>query len=382
MQARTIAHVVSEIQKYSLLDTNIDVKGKAYEEIVGANLRGDRGEFFTPRNVMQMAVSMIAPKVGENILDSSCGTGGFLVAAMNHVIHQIEKKAEINFNKQKPYWNDSEKQVVRDKISEIASEHFFGFDINPDLVKATKMNMVMNNDGSGHILRANSLLPPHEWDNEFKNDLAKALHIKPSDLTNHKNIGYFDVIITNPPFGSKVPITDNTILNQYEIARNSNSMPPEQLFVERCVQFLKPGGRLAIVLPDSILGAPGLLHIRKWLLQHTHIIASIDLHADTFQPSTGVQTSLLIVQEKTIEELKEPNRSYSIFMAMIDNIGHDKRGNPVYKKDNDGEILYFKKIKRLDSGDVEEYNEPELNDQTTLVPGVFNEWKKKEGISW
>ena len=69
-------------------------------------------------------------------------------------------------------------------------------------------------------------------------------------------------------------------------------------------------------------------------------------------------------------------------MAMIDNIGHDKRGNPVYKKDNDGEILYFKKIKRLDSGDVEEYNEPELNDQTTLVPGVFNEWKKKEGISW
>lgn len=382
LQPRTIAHVVGEIQKYSLLDTNIDVKGKAYEEIVGANLRGDRGEFFTPRNVMQMAVAMVAPKIGENILDSSCGTGGFLVCAMNYVIHQIEEKAEKNFGKKRKYWNDYEKQTVRDKISEIAGEHFFGFDINPDLVKSTKMNMVMNNDGSGNILRANSLLPPHEWSLDFKEDLAKALKIKATDITNHRKIGFFDVIVTNPPFGSKIPITDSTILSQYEIAARSKSMPPEQLFIERCVQFLKPGGRLAIVLPDSILGAPGLLHIREWLLKNTYIIASIDLHADTFQPSTGVQTSVLVVQKKTEEEKREPAHNYPIFMAMVERIGHDKRGNPLYKRDKDGEILYFKRVLLLENGDIEEYDEPELDDQTLLVPDIFTEWKHKEGFSW
>lgn len=382
LQPRTIAHVVGEIQKYSLLDTNIDVKGKAYEEIVGANLRGDRGEFFTPRNVMQMAVAMVAPKIGENILDSSCGTGGFLVCAMNYVIHQIEEKAEKNFGKKRKYWNDYEKQTVRDKISEIAGEHFFGFDINPDLVKSTKMNMVMNNDGSGNILRANSLLPPHEWSLDFKEDLAKALKIKATDITNHRKIGFFDVIVTNPPFGSKIPITDSTILSQYEIATRSKSMPPEQLFIERCVQFLKPGGRLAIVLPDSILGAPGLLHIREWLLKNTYIIASIDLHADTFQPSTGVQTSVLVVQKKTEEEKREPAHNYPIFMAMVERIGHDKRGNPLYKRDKDGEILYFKRVLLLENGDIEEYDEPELDDQTLLVPDIFTEWKYKEGFSW
>lgn len=382
LHPRTVANIVGEIQKYSLLDTNIDVKGKAYEEIVGANLRGDRGEFFTPRNVMKMAVAMVAPQPGENVLDSSCGTGGFLVNAMNLVIEQIEKKAEKQFGKEKKRWNDIEKQTVRNKISEIAGNHFYGIDINPDLVKATKMNMVMNNDGSGNILRENSLLPPHEWDSDFKETLAKALNINTKELTNHKKIGYFDIIVTNPPFGSKNPITDSTILNQFNIAEHSKSMPPEQLFIERCVQFLKPKGRLAIVLPDSILGAPGLIHIRKWLLKHTRIIASIDLHADTFQPSTGVQTSILVVQKKTVEELNEPDYNYPIFMAMVERIGHDKRGNPIYKKDKDGEILYFKRMRILENGDIEEYEEPELDDQTLLVPDIFTKWKKEEGLSW
>lgn len=382
LNPRTIANIVGEIQKYSLLDTNIDVKGKAYEEIVGANLRGDRGEFFTPRNVMKMAVAMVAPQPGENILDSSCGTGGFLVNAMNIVIEQIAKKAEKQFGKEKNRWNDSEKLTVRNKISEVAGNNFFGFDINPDLVKATKMNMVMNNDGSGNILRENSLLPPHEWSVDFKEALSKALNINPKELTNHNKISYFDVIVTNPPFGSKIPITDSTILNQFDIARTSNSMPPEQLFIERCVQFLKPKGRLAIVLPDSILGAPGLVHIRKWLLKHTRIIASIDLHADTFQPSTGVQTSILIVQKKSSDEINEPEYNYPIFMAMIERIGHDKRGNPIYKRDKDGEILYFKRTRILESGDIEEYEEPELDDQTLLVPDIFTKWKKDEGLSW
>lgn len=379
---RTLANVVAEIQKYSLLDTAVDVKGKAYEEIVGANLRGDRGEFFTPRNVMKMAVRMLNPKPNEKVLDSSCGTGGFLVNAMNHVIMQIELKSENQFGKPKTKWSEKQREAVREKISEIASKNFFGFDINPDLVKATKMNMVMNNDGSGNIIRENSLLPPHEWSREFKETLGKALNIDPEKITNHNNIGFFDIIFTNPPFGSKIPVTDPGILSQFEIARGSKSVPPEQLFIERCVQLLKPGGRMAIVLPDSILGAPGLVHIRKWLLRNTRIIGSIDLHADTFQPRNGTQTSVLLLQKKTKEELREQEWTYPIFMAIVEKVGHDKRGNPVFKRDNDGEILYFKRSKINETGDLEEFEEPELDDQTIIVPEPFAEWKKTEGFSW
>jgi type I restriction enzyme M protein len=380
---RTLAFIVGELQDYDLLKTNIDVKGKAYEEIVGANLRGDRGEFFTPRNVMKMTVEMINPKPNEKVLDSSCGTGGFLVQAMNSVIQQIELKIEKQFNKPKGSWTEHERQIATDLIRETAANNFFGFDINPDLVKATKMNMVMNNDGSGNIMRCNSLLPPHEWDYEFKKDLADAFGINSDDITNHNKIGLFDIVITNPPFGSKIPIIDQNILSQFQIAGNSKSVPPEQLFVERCVQFLKPGGRLGIVLPDSILGAPGLGHIRKWLFENTKIIASVDLHADTFQPRNGTQTSVLIVQKKTDEEkFISQHENYEVFMAIVEHVGHDKRGNTMFKRDNNGEILYFKNERINDIGGMEITEEPEIDDQTSLVPSCFEQWKKQQGMLW
>ena len=208
LSPRSLAYIVSELQKYSLLNTNIDIKGKAYEEIVGANLRGDRGEFFTPRNVMKMVVEMINPSIDEKVLDSSCGTGGFLVTAMTHVIMQLEKKFADSIGIKKEDWDSDTMRVFQDKISEMASLNYFGFDINPDLVKATKMNMVMNNDGSGNIFQTNSLLPPHEWTDEFRSKLAETLGINQSELRNHNTIECFNVIVTNPPFGSKIPIKD------------------------------------------------------------------------------------------------------------------------------------------------------------------------------
>ncbi|MDX8554272.1 type I restriction enzyme HsdR N-terminal domain-containing protein [Tenacibaculum sp. 1B UA] len=257
---RTVTYLVAELQKYALLTTNIDIKGKAYEEIVGANLRGDRGEFFTPRNVMKMAVAMINPKETERVLDSSCGTGGFVVTAMTSVIDSLRERMENQYGEEEG-WSADIRKVFNDKISEIAAENYYGFDINPDLVKATKMNMVMNNDGSGNILQLNSLLPPAEWEEETKKKLAKALGISARDIRNHRSLGHFDVIVTNPPFGSKIPIKDQQILEQFEIAyiwskdeqgnwhktnRLQSSVPPEQLFIERIIQLLKEGGRTAI----------------------------------------------------------------------------------------------------------------------------------------
>ncbi len=408
LEPRTIAQIVGELQKYSLLNTNIDFKGKAYEEIVGSNLRGDRGEFFTPRNVMHMVVDMINPKEGEKVLDSSCGTGGFVVTAMNSVIAKLTAKMEQTYGN-KEDWSGDIRKGFDDTISQIAAENFFGFDINPDLVKATKMNMVMNNDGSGNIIQLNTLLPPILWGDDRKKIIQKAMET-PQPITNIRSIGVFDVIVTNPPFGSKIPISDQQILEQFDLGhswdkdengnwhKNINlrgSVPPEQIFIERIIQLLKPGGRAAIVLPDSIFSSPGLEFIRTWLLYNTRIIASIDLHADTFQPHNGTQCSVLFIVKKTESEKAEENRinqmpDYDIFMAMIEHIGHDKRGNTVYKRDDEGNFIMEHKeatVREVDhNGNItyrkESFDEKIINDQTILVADVFSKWKKEQGIIW
>lgn len=412
LKPRSLAYIVSELQQYSLLNTNIDIKGKAYEEIVGANLRGDRGEFFTPRNVMRMVVRMMNPSMEEKVLDSSCGTGGFLVTAMPHVIESLEKDFAVSIGLPKSEWDADTIRACQERISDMAKNNFFGFDINPDLVKATKMNMVMNNDGSGNILQSNSLLPPHEWTDEFRTRLAEALHIQKSDLRNHNTIAYFDVIVTNPPFGSKIPIKDKAILEQFDLAhiwecnkktgvwtkttRLQSSVPPEILFIERCTQFLVPGGRMGIVLPDSILGAPGLGYIREWLIHNHRIIASIDLHVDTFQPHNGTQTSVLILQKKTeaqkiAEETSGQMADYNIFMAMVEHVGHDKRGNPVFKRDVEGNeilvpdannVLVIGKTSQGEHTVSHQQKRKVEDDQTPDVPAIFAQWKKQEGLSW
>ena len=415
LQPRSLAWIVSELQSYSLLETHVDVKGKAYEELVGANLRGDRGEFFTPRNIMRMAVEMVNPKPEEKVCDTSCGTGGFLVTAMNHIIEQLKREVADDFGLGEIEWSNYQRRIVDDRIKQIVASDFYGFDINPDLVKATKMNMVMNNDGSGNIFQNDSLLPPHEWSIDLKKQLAEALNIDANGIINANTIEFFDVIVTNPPFGSRIPIKDGHILEQFQIGyiwRNEQynisgetgwtissdlqtSAPPEQLFIERCLQFLKPGGRLAIVLPDSILGNPGLGYIRHWLIKRTRIIASIDLHADAFQPGNGTQTSVLILQKKSEEEIITEKLSgikpYNIFMAVVDKVGHDKRGNTLFKRDEQGNEVWISEDP--DVSEIGEVSESEsiyvtesrvriIDDQSREVPSVFDQWKQEEGIAW
>ncbi len=415
LQPRSLAWIVAELQSYSLLETHVDVKGKAYEELVGANLRGDRGEFFTPRNITRMVVEMVNPKPEEKVCDTSCGTGGFLVAAMNHIIEQLKHEVANDFGLSEVEWSDYQRRIVDDRIKQIVASDFYGFDINPDLVKATKMNMVMNNDGSGNIFQNDSLLPPHEWSLDLKKQLAEVLNIDANGIINANTIEFFDVIVTNPPFGSRIPIKDGHILEQFQIGyiwRNEQynisgqtgwaissdlqtSAPPEQLFIERCLQFLKPGGRLAIVLPDSILGNPGLGYIRHWLIERTRIIASVDLHEDAFQPGNGTQTSVLILQKKSDEEIVAEKLSgvnpYNIFMAVVEKVGHDKRGNTLFKRDEQGNEIW--ESEKPDVSEIREIAESEfvyetesrvriIDDQSREVPTVFNQWKQEEGIAW
>jgi type I restriction enzyme M protein len=416
LNPRSLVRVVAELQNFSLLSTDIDIKGKAYEEIVGSNLKGDRGQFFTPRNIMHMAVDMINPSIDERILDPACGTGGFIVIAMLQTLKDLQDAYIKMTNKPLIDWSREERKQFEDKVSEIVSANYFGFDITPELVKAAKMNMVMNNDGSGNMLHIDTLEPPYMWSEEFRKSFSAALNKGETDsskLTNQnsfsswKDLQFFDVIVTNPPFGSKILIKDKVVLEQFDLGyiwekpKNKNEIwkksdrlqsgvPPEQLFVERCLQLLKPGGRMAIVLPDSILGSPGLGFIRQWLLQETKIVASIDLHQDAFQPHTGVQTSILVLQKKTVEEKKlviDPRlSSYNVFMAIIEKVGHDKRGNTLFKRDDHGNEILVDVEDEIPQDDgtikLEKRKEKIVDDHSTYVANVFNDWKKSEGYTW
>lgn len=344
---RVLAYLVAQLQNYYLLDTEVDVKGKAYEEVVGSNLRGDRGEFFTPRNICRMAIEMLDPGPKDLILDPACGTGGFLIIAMNHVRDRIDRAERLKW-RDPDRGTDNQRAELARKQADYLNRYIVGIDFNPALVKATKMNMVMNNDGSGGLYQGNSLERPATWDEALRK----------------RNImGSVDRLCTNPPFGMRLPIMEPSILEQYDLAHTwdydpdgdawvireprvlTKSQPPEVLFVERCVQFLKPGGRLAIVLPDSILSNPGLGHVREWIFEQTRVLASIDLHPHTFEPRNSTQTSLLVLQRKAFHEIElekaaKKKQDYEVFLALANHIGHDKRGNVLFERDAEGnEIL-------------------------------------------
>jgi type I restriction enzyme M protein len=376
---KILAYSVSELQRFSLVETDTDVKGEAYEEIVGPNLRGDRGEFFTPRNVCKMVIDMLLYLFPEkeltnpgaiNILDPAVGTGGFLIAA----IHKIKKSlADEGFKYDK----------LRDLTKEIAETNFFGIDFNPFLAKVSQMNMVMNGDGSANITHANSLEHPSSWSddvlnklfnkeikeyrgiNNFRNYLRKLE--KPEDIDHV--LSKFDVVVTNPPFGTKALIDDSEILCQYEITNfetssSRTSLPPEQLFLERCLQFLKHGGVLGIVLPNSILSNPGLSWLRKWILEKSSIISSIELATETFEPYTGTQTSILILKKKRKNEAR---KDYDIFMSIPEKVGHDRRGNPIFKTTLDGKI------------EIDSTGKPIIDDHLPIVSDIFKKWIREKG---
>ena len=334
-----VAYIVAQLEKYDFLRSSVDVKGMAYETIVGPTLEGLKGEFFTPRNVVKMTVKMLDPNPGDRILDDACGTGGFIVVGFNYVsekIRQAERKTWRNPNAPTPV----EEKRLNDKIHD-AGKSIFGLDFNTNLVKTAQMNMVMNNDGRGGLFCVNSLLKPSAW---------------PKEVQRVIELGSMDIVMTNPPFGTKIKVEGQDILEQYDLAHAwhkeggkwvmngtlRNAMPPEILFIERCVQFLKPGkGRLGIVLPDGILGNPDNEYIRYWIMANCQVLASVDLPVETFLPRTGTQTSVLILRrksekEKLAESLSGEVTDYPIFMEIAKSVGKDRRGGIVYKRDVQG----------------------------------------------
>lgn len=341
-----LAFISGELAKYSFLDASVDVKGMAYETIVSNTLKQEAGQFFTPRNIVKAMVEMLNPTETDRILDPCCGSGGFLVMALDHVRKQIatEMFPDLEGPLLAEKFNSFE---VNEKIKTYAERSIFGFDFDPDLKKAARMNMVMAGDGHANIFHVNSLAYPN-WEHpeeieKINSSISKSL-AEMKDLDNAYGSDArekFDMVFTNPPFGAKVQVEED-IASQYHLSKYSNA--PEVLFIEACYNFLKPGGKMAIVLPDGILGNPNTLPVREWILDKYKILASIDLAVEAFLPQVGVQASLLFLQKKTELErqlAQDSSEDYDVFMAIAEKLGKDRRGNPIYLRDEDGAELLF-----------------------------------------
>lgn len=393
LNKNVLGYVVSQLQGYSLLESSVDVKGVAYEEIVGSNLRGDRGEFFTPRNACKMAVDILLPKPGSRIIDPACGTGGFLVTAMNHILERFDEAAKKRWRKLDQPSRTELEELYRGR-QELMASTIVGFDINPNLVRACKMNMVMNNDGAGGLFQADSLRDPITWNDEARSKGA---------------LGSFDYLFANPPFGAGIKIDDSDVLIQYDLAciwdysattkrwekrldadgkpLLQGYQPPEILFIERAIQFLKPGtGCMAMVIPNGILNNPPLGYVRQWIIENTVIMAVIDMQRDLFQPRNDTQTSMVILRRKSDAE-KKSKKDYPIFMAVTDKIGHDKRGAAIYKRNPDGTDVLDVKIsvvKVVEKGKTVEKTieekSPIIDDQLRDIPSIYKKWAMEHGI--
>lgn len=338
---RALSFMVSELAKYDFGRTDVDAKGAAYQEIVGTNLRGDRGQYFTPRGAIKLMVQMLDPKPDERVLDPACGTGGFLVATVAHLLAKY--KVEMPSNGEET----ADSLIAGDYVRQFVETNLYGGDFDPALVRATTMNLMMAAGSKGNVFHIDSLTFPAGHLEGLKEAIEKI------------PLGSIDVLMTNPPFGSDIPITDPAILSRYELAAKwqkqegsyirsegyQSAVAPEVLFIQRGIEWLRQGGRMGIVLPDGILGNPGDEYIRRWILRHCWVLASVDLPVETFivEANVNILTSLLFLKKKTREQIQAEDLGrtvdYPVFMAVAEKVGFDRRGVPLYERTPDGEEI-------------------------------------------
>lgn len=300
---------VQHLQKLAINAIDLDAKGVAFEKFMQDFFKGKNGQFFTPRNIVCFAVEFLAPKGNQLILDPACGSGGFLLNAMDYVR---------NFATQ-TYTNEIE---IYKNWHGFAKDRLFGIEINDQIARVCKMNMILHDDGHSNIISADSL------------EDIKYLQ----SLNNKLKKNYFDLILTNPPFGAIVSSAEKEYLQKYILGKNKNTQKTEILFIERCIEFLKPEtGKMAIVLPDGILNNSSLQYVRDYILRKCKIMAIVSLPQLAFSHyGAGVKSSLLFLQKKGEEKNFD---NYSIFMAIAEHIGYDATGRETPDKNDLPKIL-------------------------------------------
>ena len=320
----TLAFAVKSLSAGKILDS-YDLFGKAFLQYLSSAYRNNQGQFFTPDEIVNFCINFLKPKKEDNIIDPACGSGSFLISAIKFINKNKEKNITLN--------------------------NIYGIEINNVAAKIAKLNMILTNSNYKNIINSDALI-----------DINKIHTIDP----NFK--GHFDLIFTNPPFGTSGKISNKSILKNYKLSckwiendkgfLNSEKLlehqVPEILFVERCIELLKPGGRMAIVLPNGNLENPTLKYLRFFVSYSCNIIAIIKLPQDAFVHSgTGIKTSILFLEKKKITKITKENNN-SIFFSQINKIGFsaNKAGKKIYKKDNLGNTIKDKKNNPIIDEDI------------------------------
>ena len=337
-----LAYVVAKFQSYYLLKSNSDVLGVAFETLINPQMKGDKGQFFTPRQVVECAVRGIDPEEEDLIIDPACGSGGFLIYSLDHVWEKISKE-----------WQDK-KEALEHKI-DFAGSNVYGIDDYEKLVKVAKAYMLIWGDGRSNIYNLNSL-KKYVWSDEHKRKLK-----------NEK----FSVVLTNPPFAGS--ITSEKILKHHGLGFKNGKLLKSQkrdiLFIDVCLDFLEEGGRMAIVLPTPDLANSSLNYVQEYIKERAKIISIVGLPKDTFRPHTSQKTSLVFLEKRN-----NPPKNYKILMIVSNRCGKNQKGSPIYKT-KDRKIILDDKGKAIIDTDL--YDIGDLIRDFRLGNLSENELKKK-----
>ena len=288
----SLAFCVSALQKVYLLKSDADILGSAFEIMINPNMKGDKGQYFTPRHVIRMCVEILNPLQNETIFDPACGSGGFLVAAMDHVFARIRSE------------RDDENEILENQ-KDYASHNVFGIDYDRTIAKVAKAYMLIWGDGRSNISVADGL-NENNWSDETTGKFT-------TGKGKNKRLRQFDIIATNPPFAGDIS-ADET-LSRYTLAykesngkrRRVNKLARDKLFVERCLTFLKPGGRMAIVLPRGTLKNYTDERVRRFILERAEVIGAVSLSGSMFKPFTNTKTCVLFLKKRE-EELSDMSK--------------------------------------------------------------------------
>lgn len=328
---------IGSLEEWKLFNSNLDVVDEAFEYLVSKSSKGEKGQYFTPRWVIDMCVKMMNPQDSETVIDTACGSAGFTVHAIFHVWKQILEDQGLAAShlftmEEKP---QRCKDYVRDKV--------FAIDFDEKSVRVARCLNLIAGDGQTNVLHLNTLDWP-KWDETAKDtdwrdtygEGWKKLRRLQSDKGSYRGFG-FDVLMANPPFAGDIKQGD--MLSVYDLGHKENGKAESKvgrdlLFIERNLDFLKPGGRMAIVLPQGRFNNSSDKRVREFIAERCRILAVVGLHPNTFKPHTGTKTSVLFVQKwndnPKIGVLCPKVDDYNIFFATQKLASKDNSGDKIY----------------------------------------------------
>ena len=370
-----LAVCVGSLEKVKLFNSNFEVVDDAFEYLINKSSKGEKGQYFTPRYVIDMCVKMLNPSEDENMIDTAAGSCGFPVHTIFHVWRKILQKRGLETSE---LFSLEEKPA---DCNDYVQKHVFAIDFDERAVRVARTLNLIAGDGHTNVLHLNTLdwkqwqfrTDDETWQDTYGEGWKKLRKLRREEKQNREF--NFDIVMANPPFAGD--IKEGQLLQNYELAKKENGkfadkMGRDILFIERNLDFLKPGGRMAVVLPQGRFNNSSDKYIRDYIAERCRILAVVGLHGNTFKPHTGTKTSVLFVQ-KWDEKLCPKKDDYNIFFATMQKSGKDNSGDKIYVKENvvsyfeEGKLVQCEESKFLEKyKSYEEYerwvNKNDIND--------------------